>query len=143
MSYVVTKLNLSHLAAGVALAVLASSAGGAYAHPPADHDPPPPSTTRSLQGDDAQAWIDDPHIHAFYAAAVAATAQGAARADIPAFEKTSFAIFRDFGASRGMKPEAMQDHLKLIPRQVIQIAKEDPHALDTYESFVEAMFGPK
>jgi len=122
--------------------ILAAAAPAAYAQHPA----PAPATSGgasvNLQGDQ-QSWIDDPHIHAFYAAAVAATAQGAAKADIAAFEKTSFAIFRDFGASRGMKPEAMQDHLKLIPRQVIQIAKEDPHALDTYESFVEAMFGPK
>ena len=121
---------------------LAAAAPAAYAQHPAPAPATSGGATANLQGDQ-QSWIDDPHIHAFYAAAVAATAHGAAKADIPAFEKTSFAIFRDFGASRGMKPEAMQDHLKLIPRQVIQIAKEDPHALDTYESFVEAMFGPK
>ena len=127
----------SALAAAFALA---AATPAAYAQHPTPASPAGASV--NLQGDQ-QSWIDDPHIHAFYAAAVAATAHGAAKADIPAFEKTSFAIFRDFGASRGMKPEAMQDHLKLIPRQVIQIAKEDPHALDTYESFVEAMFGPK
>ena len=133
-------MRRSVLSALAAAFVLAAGAHGAYAQ----HSAPAPSggTTANLQGDQ-QSWIDDPHIHAFYAAALAATAQGAAKADVPAFEKTSFAIFRDFGASRGMKPEAMQDHLKLIPRQVIQIAKEDPHALDTYESFVEALFGPK
>lgn len=133
-------MRRSVLSAVAVAFALAAGAPGAYAQ----HPVPAPSggASANLQGDQ-QSWIDDPHIHAFYAAAVAATAKGAANADVPAFEKTSFAIFRDFGASRGMKPEAMQDHLKLIPRQVIQIAKEDPHALDTYESFVEALFGPK
>ena len=37
----------------------------------------------------------------------------------------------------------MQDHLKLIPRQVIQIVKEDPKVLDSFESFTDAMIGPK
>jgi hypothetical protein len=42
-----------------------------------------------------------------------------------------------------MDPDKMQDHLKLIPRQVAQIAKDDPKTLDSYASFVEAVFGPE
>jgi len=37
----------------------------------------------------------------------------------------------------------MVDHLKLIPRQVVQIVKEDPHVLDSYQNFVDATFGPQ
>jgi hypothetical protein len=42
-----------------------------------------------------------------------------------------------------MTPEGMVDHLKLIPRQVVQIVKEDPHVLDSYPNFVAATFGPQ
>jgi hypothetical protein len=42
-----------------------------------------------------------------------------------------------------MTPEGMVDHLKLIPRQVVQIVKEDPHVLDSYDNFVAATFGPR
>ena len=47
------------------------------------------------------------------------------------------------GVAMGVGPEHMQDHLKLIPRQVVQIAKEDPHVLDSYDNFVAATFGPQ
>ena len=38
--------------------------------------------------------------------------------------------------------EAMQDHLKDIPRQMIGIVKDDPHALDNYDNFAIALLGP-
>jgi hypothetical protein len=133
-------LNLRRLAAGVALTVL-GLAPIAAAHPPqAKAETAAPA---NLQGDDQQSWINDPHIHAFYDTAVAAFAHGPAKLDVAAFEQKSFAIFREFGASRGMRPEAMQDHLKLIPRQVVQIVKEDPKVLDSYDNFVAATFGPQ
>lgn len=102
-----------------------------------------PPAGMNLQGQDAQSWIDDPHVHQFYDVTKATFAQGADKVDVAAYEQRSFAIFRAFGASRGMDPAAMQDHLKLIPRQLVQIAKDDPKALDTYESFVAATFGPQ
>jgi hypothetical protein len=37
----------------------------------------------------------------------------------------------------------MQDHLKLIPRQVVQIVKDDPKVIDSYDNFVAATFGPQ
>lgn len=37
----------------------------------------------------------------------------------------------------------MQDHLKLIPGQMVQIVTGDPGVLKTYDSFIEAMVGPK
>ena len=62
------------------------------------------------------------------------------------FAETSDGIeikVRDFGVAMGVGPEKMQDHLKLIPRQVAQIAKEDPKVLDSFDNFVEALVGPK
>jgi len=129
------------LAAGLLTALALGST--ALAHPPAEKAAAaPPTKTANLQGNEAQAWIDDPHIHRFYETAVAAYAQGPDKLDFPAFEQKSYAIFRAFGASRGGSGEAMQDHLKLIPRQVVQIVKEDPKVLDSYENFCLALFGP-
>jgi hypothetical protein len=82
-------------------------------------------------------------MHAFYDTALAAFANGPAQVDVDAFERKSYAIFRAFGASRGMDPAKMQDHLKLIPRQVVQIARDDPKVLDSYKNFVDAIFGPQ
>jgi len=132
---------INGLAAGAVLAVLALGPA-ASAHPP-EAMAAAPSASANLQGADQASWIADPHIHAFYQTTVAAFAQGPAKVDVEAFEQKSFAIFREFGASRGMRPEAMQDHLKLIPRQVVQIVKEDPKVLDSYDNFVAAIFGPQ
>ena len=70
-------------------------------------------------------------------------AGGPGKVDVDGYEQKSFAIFRDFAPVMHMTPEGMVDHLKLIPRQVVQIVKEDPHVLDTYDNFVAATFGPR
>jgi len=123
------------------LAAAAAIAVAAFALPAVAQ--PPAGTTANLQGNDQQSWINDPHMHAFYDATVAAFARGPAKVDVNAFEQKSFAIFRDFGAARGVGAAHMQDHLKLIPRQVVQIVREDPKVLDSYANFVAATFGPQ
>ena len=102
---------------------------------------PKPAATANMQGDDS-VWRNSPYIHAFYDLSVA-TLRGQASVDAAAYEKKSYAIFRDFGVAMGVGPEHMQDHLKLIPRQVIGIAKDDPKVLDSYDNFVVALMGPK
>jgi hypothetical protein len=82
-------------------------------------------------------------MHAFYEATRAAFAGGPAKVDVDGYEQKCFAIFRDFAPSMHMTPEGMVDHLKLIPRQVVQIVKEDPKVLDSYRNFVDATFGPQ
>lgn len=124
----------------LALMVALGLATAALAHPPAAA--PATSATVNMQGNDAKAWAADPHIHAFYDTTVAAFAKGADKVDFPAYEQKSFAIFRDFGASKGMAPQAMQDHLKLIPHQVLGIVKGDPKVLDSYDNFILAVMGP-
>jgi hypothetical protein len=130
----VTQRLAHRLAAAAAFAVLALG-GPALAQTT-------PSTAH-LQGNDEQAWINDPHMHAFYDTTVAAFARGPAKVDVAAYEQKSFAIFRDFAPAMHMSPEGMVDHLKLIPRQVVQIVKEDPKVLDSYANFVDATFGPQ
>jgi hypothetical protein len=128
------------LAAAALLAVAAPSVALAqHPAPPA----PAPTTAKMQGGDEEAAWIKDPHWHAYYDLTVAAFAAGPAKVDVAGYEQKSFEIFRDFGVSKGLKPEAMQDHLKLIPRQMVQIVKEDPAVLASYDNFVAAAFGPR
>jgi hypothetical protein len=140
-------------AAAASLLAALALATATSAHPPATEAPaghaspaaaPAGSTTTvNMQGDDAKAWAADAHIHAFYDTTVAAFAQGPAKVDVDAYEQKSFAIFRAFGVAKGVGAAAMQDHLKLIPRQMVGIVKEDPKVLDNYDNFVLALMGPE
>lgn len=123
--------------AGIALAVALLATPALAQH----QDTKPSGSTQSLQGD-VKSFMYNDHMRRFYALAVETMKGGVDEAEIADFEKKSYGIFGEFAVSRGMKPEAMIDHLKAIPRQVVGIAKEDPHALDTFDSFVEAMVGP-
>jgi hypothetical protein len=100
------------------------------------------TATANLQGNDAAAWHNDPAMHRFYDLTRTTLGGGAKDLDFPAYRDKSYAIFRDFAASHGMTPEAMVDHLKLIPGQMVEIVKADPRVLDSYESFRDALFGP-
>jgi len=102
----------------------------------------PASTTRNLQGDQAS-WIEAPQMHAFYALTVQAFAQGPDKVDEAAYTQKAYAIFRDFGVARGVPPEHMVEHLKLIPGQVVKIVREDPDTLKSYDNFAAALFGPQ
>ena len=136
----IPSLSRSFALAAAAVAVFALTPHAmVYAQ---QHGQPAPSTAK-LQGNDEQAWINDPHMHAFFETTKAAFAAGPAKVDADAYEQKSFAIFRDFAPAMHMSPEGMVDHLKLIPRQVVQIVKEDPHVLDNYRNFVDATFGPQ
>lgn len=100
---------------------------------------PPPYDVR----DETAAWVDDPAIHAFYQATVAAFAQGADHLDRAAYEKRSHEIFRDLALAHGMQPEAVENHLKGIPGEMVLIVTRDPQTLASYDSFVVALFGPQ
>ena len=132
-------MRLSSLAA---IAVLALATAAQAQHGAAPAAPPAAGQPVDLQGD-PRGFVNNPHIHAFYDLSVATLRPGAPKVDVKAYEEKSFALFRAMGASMGMSPEGMQDHLKLIPRQVIQIAKEDPKVLDSFEAFTDALVGPK
>jgi hypothetical protein len=131
---------IRRLLPGLAAVAVLTIAAPAFAQHPA---PPQGGTTANLQGNDEASWIADPHWRTFYDLTRAAFAQGPAKVDVDGYEQKSFAIFHDFAVARGVPPAHMQDHLKLIPRQVVQIVKEDPHVLDNYDNFVAATFGPR
>ncbi len=131
-------LKFNHIAwAALALAIAGGAATGGSAA-----EPDKGSSTVSMQGGE-QAWINDPHTHQLYALTVAAFAGGPKALDKARYEADAVAIFRDFGRSTGVGADAMADHLKLIPDQVIQIATEDPKVLASYANFIAAVFGPQ
>jgi hypothetical protein len=129
------------MASGLVLAACA------HGHPHQAAAPQPAagqSVTVNIQGGPSEQnpWRDSPHMHAFYDLSVAAFANGPANVDVPAYEARAHVIFDAFARSMGADPAAMQEHLALIPRQVVQIAREDPSVLASYENFWRALVGP-
>jgi len=102
----------------------------------------PASKTYSF-GDDASPWINDPAIHAFYQATVDAFAHGPGQVDRTAYEQRSRQIFHAFAMAHGMSPEAVENHVKAIPGEMILIVTRDPQTLASYDNFVVALFGPQ
>ncbi|MBL8771749.1 MAG: hypothetical protein JNK30_10240 [Phenylobacterium sp.] len=83
-------------------------------------------------------------MRAFDALSVETLRSGAPPLDIKAYESRAYAMFHAFGEARspGGGP-GMADHLKLIPRQVVKIVKDDPKVLDRFDTCADAMVGPK
>jgi hypothetical protein len=133
----------SVLAAAPAAEALAQAAANTQAQ--ATPSKPAPKAYDFRDGTDAemQAWINDPNVHAFYQMAVEAFAKGVDHLDRPAYEKHCHEIFRAIALSRNIKPEALEDHLKLIPDQIVQMVARDPSTLASYDNFIVALFGPQ
>jgi hypothetical protein len=127
--------------------VFAAALAAAPAAILAQDAPKPPAQTAGPKTydlrDDASAWINDPNVHAFYQATVDAFAEGADHLDRAAYLQRSREIFRALALAHDMKPEALQDHLKDIPDQMIQIVTRDPQTLASYDNFIVALFGPQ
>lgn len=98
--------------------------------------------TQTLQPG-AGEWMANPHMHDFYEATKAAFANGPRQVDRKAYEAKSHEIFDAFADSMHMDRAAIQDHLKLIPGQMVDIVKADPKVLDSYENFTVALVGPQ
>ena len=81
-------------------------------------------------------WLD------FYALTIAAFANGAANVDLPDYQQKTFALFRSSAMFAGADPKAVEDHIKDIPGQLVQIIKDDPKVLDSCENFSVALVGP-
>jgi hypothetical protein len=123
----------------------AFAGGGAFAQGHPQPHPAPKaadgSVTINIQGDNTD-WWESPFMHQGYGAALQALANGPDRVDRAAFQATFMKLAHAFALSMNMDPKGMQDHLKLIPGQIVDIVRDDPKALDSYENFVLAMRGP-
>jgi hypothetical protein len=105
--------------------------------------PPPDTVTLDAQGGDYPEWFQNPHMVEFYALSAEMLRANAGRVDAAAYEQRSYAIFRMFAESLGADPADMIDHLKAIPREMVAIVAADPKVLDSYESFLVALRGPR
>ena len=134
-------MRLSHLLLTAALMTIGGPATSAQAQHGAAA---PAGRSANLQGEDPRKFVDNPHMRGFYDLSVATLRPGAPPLDLKAYEQKSYALFHAFGEARakGGGP-GMVDHLKLIPAQVVQIVKEDPKVLDSFDTFIDAMVGPK
>lgn len=122
-----------------ALALAACARSPHHGHPGGSSAP----SSLNLQGMDQRRFMDNPYTHEFYDLSVTSLGPGAPPLNLEAYEQKAFDIFRRLGVAMGVGGPAMQDHLKLIPRQVVEIVREDPHALDSFDSFKDAMVGPQ
>jgi hypothetical protein len=104
--------------------------------------PAPRSVNLQGDGSEQKRWMNSPYWHQFFDLSKSALKDGPAKVDMAAYQTASMEIFGKFAESMHMPPAAMQDHLKLIPGQVVQIYKDDPHVLDSFDNFVLAMLGP-
>lgn len=125
------------VAVGLA-AALGTSAG---AQPSAQTAQPAPKST-NMQSTDAQTAFFDALMREYYDLSVAELKGRAASVDAAAFERKSYALFRAFASSHGANPDHLQEHLKAIPRQIVQIVKDDPKVLDNIHNFSDALIGP-
>ncbi len=133
-----TRTNKRLLAALASLS-LGHCAGAQHATGPAAGE----TITLDAQGGDYPEWFQNPHMVEFYALSVAMLRAGAGHVDAAAYEHKSYEIFRAFARSLGADPDGMIDHLKAIPREMVTIVAADPAVLDSYESFLVALRGPR
>jgi hypothetical protein len=108
----------------------------------AEHPSEPQTITLDARGGGDE-WFQNPHMVEFYALSVEMLRANRDRIDVAGYEQRSYAIFRAFAESMGADPDAMIDHLKAIPREMVGIVAEDATVLDSYESFLVALRGPK
>ena len=125
----------SVLRLGLAAAMLAGLLGCKGQIPMHGHGPTHAAAAQgsmNLQGNDTKAFFANPNAHAFYDLTVKTFAKGPKSVNFAVYQAQSYALFRALGASMGVPPAMMQDHLTLIPGQMVQIVTEDPSVLKDY-----------
>ncbi len=124
-------------AVAVSLALTATLPAGAQSPNAASS-----GNTVSMREDPNASALFGPLVKAYYEFCVAELGKGANKVNVDAFEKKSFALFRSIAVSKGVNPDALQEHLKAIPRQIVQIVQRDPKTLDSLQTFTDALVGP-
>jgi hypothetical protein len=100
------------------------------------------TVTLNAQADSSE-WEQNEHFRKFYPLSVEMLGRGTDEVDVELYEQRSYAIFRAFADSVGVDADAMVEHLKNIPREMVAIVKRDPATLESYESFLVALRGPR
>ncbi len=130
----------------MAVSVMMAAPGALAQHGTATPQPAQPASggdvTVNIQGDQSP-WINNDHMRAFFALSVERLGKVAPKLDLADYRDRSYVIFRALGKSMGMSPDGMVDHLKAIPGQMVDIVKDDPKVLDSYDNFIVALMGPQ
>ncbi len=77
-----------------------------------------------------------------YALTVEVFADGAENVNLSEYEQKVFALAIHSEEFSGASVEAVIDHIKDIPRQLVEIIREDPAVLDSCSNFSVALVGP-
>ena len=77
-----------------------------------------------------------------YALTVEVFAVGAENVKLSEYEQKVFALVVASDEFAGASAEAVIDHIKDIPRQLVEIIQEDPAVLDSCSNFSVALVGP-
>ena len=77
-----------------------------------------------------------------YALTVEVFALGAENVNLSEYEQKVFALAIASEEFSGASAEAIKDHIKDIPRQLVEIIREDPAVLDSCSNFSVALVGP-
>jgi len=77
-----------------------------------------------------------------YALTVEVFAVGAENVNLGEYEQKVFALAIASEEFSGASAEAVIDHIKDIPRQLVEIIREDPTVLDSCSNFSVALIGP-
>jgi hypothetical protein len=124
-----------------ALAITALLAGAGCSQEPRRSDAGAKAQPETVDIQGANEWKRSPHMRAYYDLTVATFANGS-DIDVDTYEARSFDLFREFARANGANEQGMIDHLKLIPRQVVGIVRENPAVLRDYDAFWAALAGP-
>lgn len=109
---------------------------------PAQGTRPGETITLNAQADSSE-WEQNEHFREFYTLSVEMLGDPTDEVDVELYEQKSYSIFRTFASSIGADADGMVDHLKNIPREMVEIVKRDPTTLENYENFLVALRGPK
>jgi len=123
---------------GVAIAALALAFTASAGAQPALAQP----AALNMQATGPESDFFNGLIRDYYKLTLTEFARGASKVDAAAFEQKSYALFRSYATAHGASADGLQNHLKAIPRQVVQIVKEDPKVLDSQQNFTVALMGP-
>lgn len=77
-----------------------------------------------------------------YALTIALFAEGVEQVQLAEYEQQVFTLAVASEEFAGASAEAIIDHLKDIPRQLVEIIREDPAVLDSCSNFSVALVGP-
>jgi len=144
MKTLVIVLGAALLIAGGVHLTHGSSSGqgsmfGHFTHRPASHGEGP--VTFSIRQNDFD-LCEDPFYVGFFDLSVDIFGVGVEQVNVTDYQQKVFHYIRTTDTFAEGDREAFVDHVKDIPRQMVEIIREDPAVLDSCANFSVALVGP-